>query len=140
MYMLDTDTCIYIAKNHPPQVHKKFQAAQPGDITISSITYAELMNGAFKSQRIQENLQKLRAFSSFIEVLPFNAEASEIYGEIRSHLEKNGNIIGSYDLLIAAHALAENKILITNNKKEFKRAPNLITQNWIKTAAFAEGT
>jgi len=66
-----------------------------------------------------------------LEILPFSGNAAVIFGEIRSMLEKKGQIIGAYDLLIAAHALSENLILVTNNVNEFSRIPGLPLQNWV---------
>jgi len=61
--------------------------------------------------------------------LPYDEHASKFYGEIRSQLENKGTIIGSLDLLIAAHALSQNLVLVTNNEKEFKRIPYLKVEN-----------
>ena len=132
MYMLDTDICIYIIKQKPKNVLKRFQQLQTGELAISVITYAELMNGAKKSRRVKDNLTKLEELAELLIIEPFHKEAAIAYGDIRSNLEKNGLVIGSNDLLIAAHALSLDWVLVTNNVKEFKRVGGLKIENWVK--------
>lgn len=129
-YMLDTNICIYIIKKKPIKVFQAFHLLNVGDVCISSITFAELQYGVHKSQQQDRNRIALFNFLAPIEILPFSSKAASLYGEIRAHLENKGKIIGAYDLLIAAHALSENLILITNNTKEFNRIPKLNLQNW----------
>lgn len=132
MYLLDTDICIYIAKHKPLQVLERLKMAKSGTVFMSVITYAELMNGAYKSSQLPENLAKLRMLSELIEVVPFEAPAAETYGLLRSELEKKGVVIGGNDMLIAAHAIHKKMILVTNNEKEFLRVPHLKVENWTK--------
>ena len=131
MYMLDTDICIYIIKRKPRSVLKRLESLQPGQLAISAITFAELMNGAKKSQRLEANVAKLNELAELIEIRPFDQKAATFYGDVRSTLEKKGNIIGSNDLLIAAHALSLDWILVSNNEKEFGRVDGLRIENWI---------
>ena len=65
-----------------------------------------------------------------MDILSFSQKATVLYGEIRAELERKGEIIGQFDLLIAAHTLSENRILVTNNEKEFKRIRGLKIENW----------
>jgi tRNA(fMet)-specific endonuclease VapC len=129
-YMLDTNICIYIIKEKPEKVINKFHTLDVGDICISSITLAELEYGVEKSQYTERNRLALAGFLSSIEILSFSDKAAESYGRIRANLERQGNIIGAYDLMIGAHALSENLILVTNNTKEFQRINNLSLENW----------
>ncbi|QNB47660.1 PIN domain-containing protein [Thermanaerosceptrum fracticalcis] len=129
-YMLDTNICIYIIKKKPVQVFQIFNALKVGDVCISSITLAELQYGVYKSQFPERNKLALVNFLAPITILPFSDRASVLYGHIRAGLEKRGQIIGAYDLMIAAHALSEDLILVTNNTKEFSRIPNLPLKNW----------
>jgi len=131
MYMLDTDICIYIIKRKPRNVLKRLESLQPGQLAMSAITFAELMNGAKKSQRVEANVAKLNELAELIEIRPFDQKAATFYGDVRSTLEKKGNIIGSNDLLIAAHALSLDWILVSNNEKEFGRVDGLRIENWI---------
>lgn len=128
--MLDTNICIYIIKTKPIKVFQAFQALNVGDVCISSITFAELQYGVYKSQFPERNKIALINFLAPIDILPFSGKAASLYGEIRAELEHKGQIIGAYDLLIAAHALSENLLLVTNNTKEFNRIPNLRLENW----------
>lgn len=133
-YMLDTNICIYIIKQKPASVLSKFREFNPGDICISSITLAELEYGVEKSEHKERNRIALAGFLVPIEVLPFSEKASGIYGKIRANLEKQGNIIGAYDLLIGAHAMSENLTLVSNNLREFERIPGLVCENWVTEA------
>ncbi|MEK8018206.1 MAG: type II toxin-antitoxin system VapC family toxin [Candidatus Parabeggiatoa sp.] len=133
MFMLDTDTCIYIKRHKPPQVLKKFKTLSSDSVCMSVITFAELMNGALKSQQVEHNLAKLQILSQIIRVESFDKNAAEQYGYIRSELERKGTVIGSNDLLIAAHALSRGMTLITNNEKEFSRVEGLLIVNWVKS-------
>ena len=130
--MLDTDICIYTIKRKPIGVLKRLEAYQPGMIFMSAITFAELINGAKKSQYVEENLRRLSALSELIEVLPFDKDAAMAYGDVRSDLEKRGLIIGGNDLFIAAHALSLNLTLVTNNQREFSRVNGLKIENWVE--------
>ncbi len=132
MILLDTNICIYIIKRKPNEVLHHFQQYHPGDIGISSITLAELQYGVAKSQAQQSNSEALSEFLIPIEILPFDESATQAYGSIRTLLERQGNIIGAMDLLIAAHAVSLDAILVTNNVKEFERVPNLKIENWVK--------
>ena len=131
MYMLDTDICIYIIKRKPESVLKRLERLQPGQLVMSVITFAELMNGAKKSQQVEGNIATLNELAELLEIRPFDQKAAVVYGDVRSTLEKKGNIIGSNDLLIAAHALSLNLILVTNNENEFKRVDGLRIENWV---------
>jgi tRNA(fMet)-specific endonuclease VapC len=130
-YLLDTNMCIYIIKKHPENVLKKFTTLDIGDISISSITLAELMYGVYKSLHQHKNKTALEEFISPLEIMPFDDDAATHYGEIRACLEKKGTPIGSLDMMIAAHAQCLNLILVTNNKKEFSRVPHLKIEDWV---------
>lgn len=131
MFMLDTNICIYIKKNNPPQVLEKLQSLPVEQVCMSSITYAELFYGAIKSLQSVKNIEKIAVLKSVIPILPFDESAAEQYGQIRANLENRGLIIGSNDLLIAAHALSQNHILVSNNIREFGRVDGLTTENWL---------
>lgn len=130
-YMLDTNTCIYLIKNKPLGIVKKLQSLKIEDVSISTITLAELEYGVEKSQKRGQNKLALAEFLAPIEVLNFNDFSAQKYGEIRVVLESKGKLIGAMDMLIAAHALSINLILVTNNVKEFKRIPSLKIENWV---------
>lgn len=129
--MLDTDICIYIIKRKPLRVLKRLELMQPDQLSMSGITFAELMNGAKKSQRVEANVSSLNALGEILEICSFDQQAAVAYGDVRSSLEKRGEVIGAHDLLIAAHALSLDRILVTNNEREFKRVEGLKVDNWV---------
>lgn len=128
--MLDTNICIYLIKRKPIQVVERLKGYEAGDVAVSSISVAELQYGVCKSNRQDQNRLALTEFLLPLEVVAFDESAASHYGDIRDHLEKRGNIIGSMDLLIAAHARSLSLTLITNNLREFQRVPGLRADNW----------
>ena len=131
-YMLDTNICIYSMKNKPAIVSQKVNAhlESGDDLCISSITLAELEHGYQKSVRKEKNLDSLIRLLVCVTVLPFDAAAAVEYGKICAYLESQGKVIGTMDMLIAAHALSENLTIVTNNVREFERVPSLQIENW----------
>ena len=97
---------------------------------MSVVTYLELIYGAHKSQQVEANVARIRQLSDLIPVQALDAAAATHYGKLRAGLEKSGSLIGAYDLLIAAHALALQLTLVTNNLREFRRVPGLRLENW----------
>ncbi len=130
-FLIDTNICIYIMNKRPPEVIQKFKNIVIGQVGISSITVSELQYGVSKSKLREQNSKRLEEFLTPFQILPYDEDASKYYGEIRSQLESKGLIIGPLDLLIAAHALSQDLVLITNNEKEFKRIPLLKIENWV---------
>jgi len=131
-FLIDTNICIYIMNERPPEVINKFKRLDPGMIGISSITVSELQYGISKSKYKKQNLKRLEEFLVPFDILPYDEMASKFYGDICLNLEARGLIIGPLDLLIAAHALSRNLVLVTNNEKEFKRIKFLKIDNCIK--------
>jgi tRNA(fMet)-specific endonuclease VapC len=129
-YLLDTNIVIYVLKRRPKEVLDVFNA-NASRMAISSITLSELMYGAEKSLNTDKNLEAVEEFVSHLEVLPYDAKASQHYGQIKAALEKKGQIIGENDIHIAAHAISHGLILVSNNVREFKRVPNLALENWV---------
>jgi tRNA(fMet)-specific endonuclease VapC len=129
-YLLDTNTCIYIINRQPPAVFEHFKDLRAGQVAISSITGAELHFGVAKSGS-GRNLKALEKFLAPLDVLPFDDMAMLEYGRLRADLERAGQPIGALDTLIAAHALALDCVLVTNNLREFKRVPKLRLENWV---------
>ncbi len=130
-FLIDTNICIHIMNNCPPEVIQRFKNVEIGLIGISSISISELHYGVYKSTRIKQNLKRLEEFLNPFEIYPYDENASRYYGKIRAQLEKQGAVIGPLDMLIAAHALSKDLILITNNEKEFKRIKSVKVENWV---------
>lgn len=129
-YLLDTNICIYLIKQRPLQVMDKFNAYSVGEIGVSSITVSELWYGVAKSERQRVNRRALQQFLLPLSVAAFDEAAAGAYGEIRAALERDGRPIGAMDMLIAAHAVSEGVVLVTNNEREFARVPDLVVENW----------
>ncbi|MDA3810895.1 MAG: PIN domain-containing protein [Spirochaetaceae bacterium] len=129
-YYLDANICIYFLKGKNKILKDKILSMNPNEIKIPSIVRAELLYGVEKSQRIEENREKVLQFLFPIETIAFNEPEADIYSKIRVQLEKNRNIIGPNDLIIASTVLANDGILITNNVKEFNRVDKLQIEDW----------
>lgn len=131
-YLIDTNICIYIMNKRPIKVIQKFKQFDVGEICVSTITVSELQYGVIKSKNHRLNRQRVQEFLSPLEIIPYDESAANMYGDIRYQLEKRGEPIGPLDLMIAAHALSGNFVLVTNNEKEFKRIKQLKIENWAK--------
>ncbi|MFA7241331.1 MAG: type II toxin-antitoxin system VapC family toxin [Sulfuricellaceae bacterium] len=129
-YMLDTNICIYAIKNRPANVLTALRAHEPAGIGISSISVAELYFGARKSGSTK-NLRALQHFLEPLEIADFDINAAQTYGDLRHALEAGGTPIGPLDTQIAAHALTLGVCLVSNNTREFARAPGLMLENWV---------
>jgi len=129
-YMLDTNIVIYTIKNRPEQVRKIFKQHK-NQMCISAVTKGELIYGAERSSRPEQNLIDIEGLIARLEVAPFEDHASEHFGQLRAELYRIGQPIGPYDMMIAGHARAMGLILVTNNMKAFERVPGLRVENWV---------
>ena len=129
-YLLDTNICIYIRKQRPEEVLRRFRKLRIGEAALSVITYGELLYGAVKSEQRVAAMEQLRELLILLPALALPETAAEAYGRIRAELESKGEMIGNNDLWIAAHAIAARLILVTNNEREFRRVRELKVQNW----------
>lgn len=130
-YMLDTNICIYAIKHKPIEVFERLKEHNPSEICISSVTYAELVHGVEKNKAVYKNRIALTLLLADIDILSFDTNAAESYGEIRAELEKKGNPIEPLDMMIAGHAKSLDYIIVTNNVKEFERIEGLKIENWV---------
>lgn len=130
-YLLDTNVCIAIIKECPEEVKAKLLKIPIGEIGISSIVLAELWYRIRLSRKREHNEAALNEFLEYVTVLDWPEQAAPDYGMIRAHLKKKGTPIGANDLLIAAHALALDAVLVTDNAREFERILSLKMENWI---------
>lgn len=129
-YLLDTNIISDAVKNPQGNVARHMGILAKHDLVTSIIVSAELHYGIAKkgSSMLTERVETLL---SCLTILPLDLNAAYHYGEIRLKLEQSGRVIGGNDLLIAAHALAIDAILVTDNVKEFARIPNLFLENWL---------
>ena len=129
-YLLDTNICIGLLNNNDSIFLTNLQKLSPDDVVLCSIVRAELILGAKKSFHREKNEKKLKIFFHEFECVPFDDQAAESYGEIRSYLEQAGNPVGNNDLLIAATAIAHDLTLITRNVREFSKIASLKMIEW----------
>ncbi len=130
-YLLDTNICIYIAKHKHSALRERFARHSANEMAMSVITLGELQFGAEKSQSRERAVDAIRALADIIQPAPLPQTAGEHYGRIRAALQARGQPIGNNDLWIAAHARAEDWLLVTNNEREFLRVEGLRVENWV---------
>jgi tRNA(fMet)-specific endonuclease VapC len=123
--------CIYLMRNQPEEVARRFAQCYVGDVTMSSITYAELAYGVAVSANPEQERINLANLIEDILVIPFDSAAGEAYGPLRLATRETKK--DALDKLIAAHAVSLNAIIVTNNTKDFARYPGLTIENWIES-------
>ena len=129
-YLLDTNIVIYVIKQRPRIALDRFNR-EHGHMAVSSITLAEMIHGAEKSNDPSRNLAAVEDFCSRLVVLAYGEKAAWHYGSIRATFEKMGMTVGVNDLHIAGHARSEGLTLVSNNLREFERVPGLTLDNWV---------
>ena len=128
-YLLDTNFCIRVLRDRPASLRRRFNSEADG-LCISTIVLTELLHGAAKSARPDENRREVDRFAARLEVLPFDADAAGHAAEIRADLERRGQAIGGYDLLIAGHARSRGLVVVMGNLGEFNRVDGLRCEDW----------
>jgi tRNA(fMet)-specific endonuclease VapC len=130
-YLLDTNICVYWL-NGDKAIEKKAIQRGLNHIGVSFISLSELYYGAYKSQKVKQNLSAIKSYASKLKRVESNKEICEAFGKLKSDLEKEGNIIDDADLFIACCALKTNRVLVTNNERHFSRIKGLKLENWTK--------
>ncbi len=128
-YLLDTDTCVDLLRGLPTVVERLEELA-PDDCVISSVTSFELFAGAAGARDPSRESEKIERLVQVLHEVPFEGKAARAAGQLRSRLEKAGQMIGPYDLLIGAHARTLNLVLVTANRREFGRITDLKIESW----------
>jgi tRNA(fMet)-specific endonuclease VapC len=131
--MLDTNLCIRLLRDRPQGLRPRFNEAA-ATLCISTITFYELLYGAAKSARPAENQRQVAGLAARVVVLPFDEHAAAHAGDIRADLERRGQPIGAYDLLIAGHARSKGLVVITGNLGEFRRVDGLRSEDWLSSS------
>ena len=127
-YLLDTNICVDFLRGRNERAFYELSAGDPHAVGISTITFAELELGIQKSVKRGRMRVALAKLCAMLNVLPFDVRAAETYGLVRAQLERTGQTIGPLDMLIGAHAVSQDAILVTENEREFIRVPGLVTQ------------
>jgi tRNA(fMet)-specific endonuclease VapC len=130
--MLDTNMCIYLMKNQPPEVAVRFSQCRVGDVVMSAITYAELEYGVATTTDPEQEGANLAGLVEDIPVVAFDSAAAIAYGPIRLATRESKK--DHLDKLIAAHAVSLGAIVVTNNIKDFAKYPGLLLENWLASS------
>lgn len=128
-YILDTNMCIYLMKNQPEQVARRFASCYVGDVVMSAITFAELEYGVSVSDDPVRERENLDALAELIAVEPFDMAAARAYGPVRMTTRDRKK--DHLDKLIASHSIALSTVLVTNNVRDFVVYPGLKIENWL---------
>ena len=129
-YLLDTDMCIYWL-NGRESIKDNLLAVGWEQIAISVITQAELYYGAYNSSRVTENVKRVDDFVKQLPIFPLQEITLKQFGVLKAQLRQRGQLLPDFDLLIASVALAENRVLVTNNRRHYERISNLQLENWL---------
>ena len=128
-FMLDADTVSYAIRGEG-QVATHLLQHRPSELCLSSMTLAELRFGA-EAKRSRKLHRSIGSFIKDVAVIPFDEGAADRFALVAAALARRGAPIGTFDTLIAAHALSLGLVVVTNNTKHFSRVPGLKLENWV---------
>ncbi|KYK48258.1 type II toxin-antitoxin system VapC family toxin [Bradyrhizobium sp. 191] len=131
-WLLDTNAVIALVTRRSEPLLRRVESSEPGALAISAIVTHELYFGAYRSQKVEFNLETLRLLFADLEILDLDQEDARATGEIRADLARRGTPIGPYDLLIAGQAIARGLPLVSNNTAEFQRIAGLRLEDWTR--------
>jgi tRNA(fMet)-specific endonuclease VapC len=132
MWMLDTSICSFILKRRPPSIQARLESLPEDQVGVSTIVAAELRYGVARHPERTRIGLEVEDLLARLAVLPWDDAAARSYGDLRADLERKGTPIGGMDLLIAAHGLALDAVVVTNNRREFDRVPGLQIEDWLE--------
>jgi tRNA(fMet)-specific endonuclease VapC len=130
-YLLDTNTASYVIKGNFPRVRERLLRVPMAEVGISAVTEAELRFGVARKPGAIRLKTAVEEFLLRVEVLPWDSAAAEQYAEVRADLERTGKPMGNLDLLIAAHAISAQLVLVTHDHV-FRRIKRLKVEDWTK--------
>ncbi|MBJ7406794.1 MAG: type II toxin-antitoxin system VapC family toxin [Bradyrhizobium sp.] len=131
-WLLDTNAIISLVTRRSEPLLRRVESSEPGALAISAIVAHELYFGAYRSQKIEFNLETLRLLFADLDILDLDQEDARAAGEIRAELARRGTPIGPYDILIAGQAIARGLPLVSNNTAEFQRIAGLRLEDWTR--------
>lgn len=131
-YLLDTDTFSFAARDASALLTARFRGTAPQDLALSVISRGEIEFGLAANAPKRFTLERTLALLEALATLPLVPAVARHYRDLRVHLHKRGTPIGGNDMWIAAHALSEGLIVVTNNEREFRLVPGLIVENWMR--------
>ncbi len=129
-YLPDTNLCIRVIRDRPAGLRPRFNA-EASSLCLSDVVLFELLYGAAKSARPAENRQIVERFAGRLSVTPYDSDAASHSTDIRASLERRGQVIGAYDLMIAGHARSRGLVVVTGNLQEFERVEGLRCEDWL---------
>lgn len=130
-YLLDTNTASYVIKGNIPRVRERLLKVPMSQLAISAVTEAELLFGVARKPEAMRLKVAVEEFLLRVEALPWDSRAARHYADVRATLERHGKPIGNLDMMIAAHALAVEAVLVTNDRA-FRRLDRLKVEDWTK--------
>jgi tRNA(fMet)-specific endonuclease VapC len=128
-YLLDTDHCAYWM-NGRLEIRQKIQEIGWEEIAVSAVTVGELFFGAYKSQQVEKNIERIEDFLSRVKIIELNMASGMAFGQLKASLVRIGQVLPDADLMIAATAQLTDRVLVSNNIRHFSRIPNLTFENW----------
>jgi len=134
-YLLDTNTASYVLKGNVPRVRERLLKVPMSQVLISAVTAAELLFGAARKREAVRLKTAIDEFLLRVDSLPWDSKAARRYAGVRAALEITGTPMGNLDMMIAAHALAEEAVLVTNDRS-FRRLKELKIEDWTQSKPF----
>ncbi len=132
-YLLDTNICIHLIQRHPPELLRRFQEFDHGDLVISVVTLAELRHGVERNPAIRNEAERaLDTLLTYLPVLPLDNAVAVQYGVLAAAVRDRRR--DALDRLIAAHAASLDLTLVTHNAADFMDYPGLKVENWVRPA------
>ena len=132
-YLLDTNIASHIIKGNSPAVDRHLARVAMAELAISAVTEGELRFGAARLPHAARLHSLIEDFFLRVAILPWDSEAAQQYGRFRTTLEREGQPMGNLDAMIAAHALALDAVLVTNDHA-FARIKKLKAADWTKAS------
>jgi tRNA(fMet)-specific endonuclease VapC len=131
-YLLDTNTISYFVKGVSASLIQRMQVGLDAqDIAISAMTRAEVRYGVEMMEKSDKRRRRIDLLLTELPALPWSVEAADEFGRLKTYLRRSGTPVGDFDTQIAAHARAENLILVTHNTRHFQRIPGLKLEDWM---------
>jgi tRNA(fMet)-specific endonuclease VapC len=130
-YLLDTNIVSFHIRRSSPELVGRLKRTPLADLAISVITEMEIRYGLARNPRLKI-APLVETFLDTITILPLTSDAAAVYAEVRAELDAKGTPIGPLDLMIAAHAISADVVLVTNDREEFRRVPKLRCEDWTR--------
>ena len=128
-FLIDTNILIYRLKNLG-NVNDNFLKYKDEQMSVSVVSYGELIFGAMKSKSVEKNLETVKNIKSIFPLIDITSDIMEIFGKIKAYIQKIGKPVDDMDLLISATAISKGMTLVTHNTKHFENIPNLKLEDW----------